>query len=701
MNFLRNKTQLATIVLLFLIFIFSFLLYRDLTQKRRGGNEKVIGYILEKENYIYRKYSSDVIWGKVRKKDIIKNKDTIRSLEGSNAEIHLYDGTVLRLEENSMIYLDFSENNINIDFRAGGLKIKRFGEKASTTKLKVNTKNNVTGVAKDTEVSLFMKGREELNLRVQKGKANFETNGKVKEVLEEESILAKGNRVEKTLTSIRLSEPAEGIYYIPKPQKIQFSWTKKGIKGKVIFEISKDYYFKRPVKRAELEKDDTSLVLPGGVYYWRVRGSDEKRKMQYSEIRKLSLQGLQTLAFFSPREGENFSYVEELPRISLSWEKVSYPSSYKLEIFSDPNLSKQVYSEDLISTRFRLKPLSEGTYYARLTTKPGAREIKPQVSDIRTFHIIKSGELTAPKVMKGTRSYTFSKASLNSGKTLLNWSSDVSYKEFEVEISKESDFKQKLLHRKVEGNFVKIPPELPEGQYYWRVRGIQNSGKTSDYSNARLQINSKEKIRIIKPDKNASFVSGSYKAILFIWTKASITGEYILEISKDKFSTIYKSERTINNQLSLSDLPEGEYSYRVRFIRNKEELAETSVRKLLILGKNVAPLLKYPLKDQIVNMTAKDFLEFRWEGKASVKEYRFRLFEAGKGKAIVDTFIKKNKYIIRNLRLLNETSYHWEVQSLFGKDRGESLFSKGYFSITLDNPDSVPQIITPDEQIIK
>ncbi|MEM7183837.1 MAG: FecR domain-containing protein [Spirochaetota bacterium] len=698
----ERVTKYSTIVLLLLLIFFSVWLYLDLTRSRNAGTEKKIGVLFDKKNYIYRKYNSEVVWERIAKEAVINNRDTIRSLDSSTAEIHLYDGTVLTLAKNSMIYLDFSDKNINIDFRSGSLKIKRAGKKTGGTNLNVQTKQDNTGISKDSEVTLSLENKRDLAIEVKKGKANFRSQGQSQEVGVQESLRTDDGKVSKSKLPFLLRVPLEKKIYLDSKQKISFQWERTSEIKENTLELAKDYYFRKVVSRNKTSKTSFLKNIPQGLYYWRVTGKGSGGKRKVSEVRKLSLVRVKPIRFYSPKQADVIYYTEQVPSVSFSWEKTSYPASYTLEVFSDSGLQKRVYRSDLFVERVAVSSLAAGKYYARLTTRPGVTEIQAQKSSILSFSLSKSNKLIPPKIMMSNRSFTYSKKKLSKGNSILSWSSEMNFKQYEVEIAKDKSFKNKLLSQKVSTNFVSVPKKIPKGKFHWRVRGVNSSSRKSNYASSQLNIVDKEKIKLLQPKNNKQFVSGNFETISFLWTRVSAKGKYSLEFSKDKFASVFKSYSTNRNSLGVK-LPSGSYQYRVKLLDSSGSASLSDVKSFTIIDGENAPELRSPINNRVVNLTTLNYVDFYWKPISGAKGYQFRLIQTRKGRErqVLNLTTRQNRYRISNLRILDETSYRWEVKANYGKGRGLGASAKANFSISLDNPVGVPQIITPDEQLIK
>ena len=147
-----------------------------------GNNNTVIGVLTFKNRTIERKYDSDVIWEKAESGIEIRNKDTIRSEDFSDALLTLSDKTKININENSMIYLDMSEGDINLNFAYGSMSLAQRSDGGnSDLTIKIKSGQNTVEV-KNSAVVLEKKGKEELSFLVKEGTAKIKNGKEEKEL---------------------------------------------------------------------------------------------------------------------------------------------------------------------------------------------------------------------------------------------------------------------------------------------------------------------------------------------------------------------------------------------------------------------------------------------------------------------------------------------------------------------------------------
>ncbi|UCB45682.1 MAG: FecR domain-containing protein, partial [Spirochaetota bacterium] len=110
----------------------------------------------------------------------VYSKDTIKTFEGSEAEIMLFDGSVIRITEDSETTLDawqIRENrytNIGLIFGSIKLFVKRFSK--DTDEFSVNTATVTAGV-RGTEFDVSIREDGEVLINVEEGEIETEVDG--------------------------------------------------------------------------------------------------------------------------------------------------------------------------------------------------------------------------------------------------------------------------------------------------------------------------------------------------------------------------------------------------------------------------------------------------------------------------------------------------------------------------------------------
>ena len=247
-----SKDSIITIGILLLIsFIFSILLFFDFRRRGGIGDNPIIGEITFKERYVHRKIDSSVVWDEVESSAPVANKDTIRTLDYSDAVLTLKDGTKLRLSDNSMIYVDLSEKNLNINFDYGSISTSREDDSTAESTLSIKSGDKTVEIDKGGAVKLSKNEDENVSIQVEKGQAKLTLKGK-EEILEtNQTAELRENKIDVKPIRFLLQSPPDGKYYSTSAETItsEFKWgaLDKGISVEV--QVASDKSFKNIVKK--------------------------------------------------------------------------------------------------------------------------------------------------------------------------------------------------------------------------------------------------------------------------------------------------------------------------------------------------------------------------------------------------------------------------------------------------------------------
>ena len=465
-----TKSRYVQTGLTIISLICLYLLFSEYQNKNKTNDSEIIGYITQKTKMIQRKSDSTVVWSDVEQKTPLSRRDTIRSEELSNAVIVLNDGTELRVDENSMVILDFSDKDITINLVQGNIRAERKKtDPASTLNiLSEGTKIVLT----DGDLSLAKKEGEAVKLVSNRGTAIMETpNGKKYELDQNQELVKKKGNVEYSLQtqSFNLGFPEDQAFIQSDGSaNVDFSWSG----GEAKLEVARDSNFQNKVF-SKNSAGSASTKLNNASYYWRVVGKNSS-----SVVRKFIVLQSETISLISPSENQSFEFLESAPLVNFSWTKSNFDASYILEVSIDSsfsNLIKQLntrYSD--INESFE----KEGTYFSRVKIQYNNRDLKSRYTNTRKFQIKKSEKISNIDLYSPSEGKNFS----NSDEIFFTWKQIPEAIRYEFEISKTQNFSEIITQKKTNSNFTEI--SLPNGKYFWRVKPIFKKAFESKFSNS-------------------------------------------------------------------------------------------------------------------------------------------------------------------------------------------------------------------------
>lgn len=172
----------------------------------------------------------------------------------------------------------------------------------------------------------------------------------------------------------------------------------------------------------------------------------------------------------------------------------------------------------------------------------------------------------------------------------LQWSEVPFIENYDVKISKSSDFNENILERKVASTNFEANLEAP-GNYFIKARAIDSTGsplsKYSEPSKISLINEFLLKAPDLKTPENDSHVFnlGDQKvSLIFKWKKAELADTYDVEIAKDKNFKILILQKNTKNALHLvkMSLKPGPIYWRVK-TRLGEKQSDWSETRIIVI----------------------------------------------------------------------------------------------------------------------
>ncbi|MDX1960409.1 MAG: FecR domain-containing protein [Leptospiraceae bacterium] len=521
MKFFSGRDLTIIALLLFNAGLFGFLFYYDLNKAVSGNNNEEIGTIIFKKNGLQRKYDSQVVWKDLYQNVPLKNRDTVRTFEDSDAVIILKDGTEIQLDENSLVYLDVKNQIPNINFNGGAIQVTNPKNSVSLSS------NNKTILMEQGNYKLEKNSPDNLNLIVDSGKAKLDDNGVSKEVNSSNSASISSNKMEISQLPFVMQSPPnqKKIFTEPGNDAVNFTWETKVKIDTLRLEVSRNKDFSDLVTSSIPSSNSSKVRLDPGAYFWRLSGNSENGKKEVSEIRKFLVVATDPMLLFSPERNAVIGTENgNLPTIHFSWSENRVDSKYKLEIANNQSFSGSHKSFVLDSNSYSVSDLQEGTYYWKVSTLP-VSGAKPSLSKIRIF-TIKSGKVETTEEKSSTASEETTKPEDNKEATtsksevtnmapnnkvvIVQKNSSIPFQWEKLEGVKTYQFKifdsktnKQVYTTNLGTNQLKFTKfqVLNEGKFSWEITPMLADGKKGKSSTANFTVVSKDKLKNLKPDE--------------------------------------------------------------------------------------------------------------------------------------------------------------------------------------------------------
>ena len=688
-----------------LVFCF-YLLYENFKQKiDTTQKNEPIGTLILKKNLVQRKQNNQVVWEGAINQIPLYNLDTIRTGNNSSALLVIErDGgddakkenssIEFDLASNTLIVLSFAEKQVNVNFSTGSIRVRQ--EKEGTQKLNILSGDKTISLDKG-QLNLKKLDTGKLDIAVNAGKVDINTTKSFKKLtIDENSSISLDPIEDINLDTIQIKktilfpkQPTDGKRIFAQEDgdtNIKFSWdtSQKSINA-ILIEVSTDEKFKNILLKQSITKNQTTMKLKQGDYYWRVSSLGPiDRKRTYSNAFGFSILSIPRLEVTVPEIPQKFSYDEEEnpPLVDLSWKKNPLADSYEVEVSSDPNFKGEIQSYISEKTSISL-PFTKGNYYWRVKSKSKI-DVPELKSQIRSFNITKVELPQLPEI--NITDVKVAKLDIQEQKEIpafnFYWKKTGKAKFYTIEVSADKDFKKIISKQLTRSNNANLTlPKESVGKYYWRVKsqnykeGPAIESKAYDFEVESLEFPKLPKIDITKVKVQKVKLGEEQVApiINFSWEKTGKARFYTIEISADKdFKKIISQKQSTENNLKL-ELPEkteGNYYWRIQSQNYEDGPVVNSPTYPLKVEPLVFPKLP---KINITKVKAKEIklkedqrapiVDFSWEKTGRAKFYTIEIATDKDFNKIISKQKSSENNLSLTLPKKNTGKYYWRIQS--------------------------------------
>lgn len=688
------------------ILILSLLLYYDFVHEIDFNKGEKVAVLSYKRKTAQRKYESQVIWGDLEQENALYNRDTIRTSGDSEVEITLNDGTKIHLDENSMIILNISGENVNINYAYGSVRANRSSTGGDGGgEVQIITQDQKSIKITDSDVKLSQTDGKDVNVTVNRGTASVTADGKEQSIKKDELAVLSSDAVKLQNLTLKPIKPKDNTKFFTTGDSMStsFAWETPEKKMPVTLEISALSNFEDIISSQTTEASDANVSLPVGNYYWRLISKDKKES---STVNKFRITHTEPLSFSSPKSGATIHYKKNEPLVNFTWNKNSFASSYNLEISNNPEFSNPTVIETRVNAISR--QLQEGKYWFRLKTVSQFPEAEVS-STVENFSVARLEKLPAPELMEPALDADIGAILFETQGVSFSWKQNREIKRAELWISNSNNFENKTSEI-AENNFYTMKQKMTKGIYYWKVRGVDENGSAiTDFSNiSSFKVSELMKIKLLSPSDGTGvgIISAVFPGVSFSWTRPGMKGQYRMKVSTSKdFSNTVYDEKLESASTSISLNKPGNYYWEIQFLNEKEVvISKSEIGEFAILNELESPLLLYPQEASVIDMAYQNALPFRWNPTEGADYYILRLYQGtGKNrKIILDKKLKETEYIFSQLELLDKSWFSWSLTAANNSFGKEVIYSKeisNKFEITLSNEPTIS--ISPTELYIE
>lgn len=423
--------------------------------------------------------------------------------------------------------------------------------------------------------------------------------------------------------------------------------------------------------------------------------------------------------------------------LEFEWQKNS-EGAFLLQIAKDKDFKETVFKKELTESRFTLTELpSQGKYFWRV----GAiNEVSRAVLNSVPFNVALQNDPQLGLTFPPNQGKFWTEKAKMAQK--FSWTRVALVKSYEIEIGKDSEFKETVFRQSTEDNKIDWN-QIPDfGTYYWRISTALAKTNAQEFT----VLENKNPI-VISPPSGSTLIVKDYKVILpteklevvdtkpigtdfeFAWDNSEFA-EVILEFSANKDfknpKEIKFSQRSKEKIVKLKTLPAGDYFWRVRGedARHSQNLA-SSPFQIKVLSEIIKTDVKGPsvaVADKNIEMRplpgrspssvgkwfkpfdlsgqGKPYLEWKPVGEKAV--YNLVISKDREGKNVV---LKKDvTESIYDWESMTPGYYYWAVNAKESTLTKASTKSVGTLRVTVPPPTPLPmdlkkEKVLTDEQM--
>jgi hypothetical protein len=496
------------------------------------------------------------------------------------------------------------------------------------------------------------------------------------------------------LSQPSLVSPATGA--VDQPTSILLRWSQVSGASQYVVQVAKNTTFKPYVSQTTVSADSfrQSSLANDSVYYWRVSARNPNGDTSaYPGTPWNFKTKIPTPTLLLPINGAGGQVVNP----SLSWYAVPNAATYRLQVSDDPGFPGTVFDDATItSTSRQVGPLGGSkTYYWRLSATNSGGTSTSNWSEIWSF----TTRIDTP----GTPSLI---APANNSVDVefyptLQWTSTNGAAFYTVQMALDPQFNQVVYERTpLIATSHQVGPLIPDTVYYWRVRGINQTGTaTGPYSviwSFRTRLDTPSVPTLLTPLSRAMAQS---IAPAFRWRAARAAAWYRIQLSTDSYFPTTVFDTTVTRDTVLQVGPN---------LQNGNHIANNTTYYWRVMSGNRLATSDYSMPfnftttigspepisplNGVADQTTNG-LEFKWNPVVGARTYEFRLAtdSAFRYPVVIDTLLATPSKTVNGLSV--STRYYWQVTAR--SDSNGVTHSIPWTFTTLVTVPAVPTLSSP------
>lgn len=690
--YVRIRTPVRDYIFLFfaaiIIIILGFLLYRDIYSTYLVDEEPV-GKIIFKKRTALRKLQKQNLWEMLQSEYPVYNGDSIKTEEFSQAILQLKDGTEIALNENSFIVVNFTKDEVKINFNYGSLEAK--GE----TDVKIQTGDSE--IQLNSAVAKITNTRDAMNIQLEKGQAEIIKEGKKEEIKKDEVLVVSKteDKVMKTKVAVQLLRPQDDEkFYTASDVNVEFEFSGDP-QSQYELQVSLNPLF-RPVFMQIPVKKLAVINLKPGTYYWKVvkKGQDPS----LFPYRKLTVLKKEKPVLYTPGNREIIK-TKSTVDVYFSWSPLDLARGYTLQIDTSPDFSNpRTMDVQTSSVAIPFDIRQNQVFYWRVIAK-GAVEALTETSEVYSFQLQALEKLKPSKPVYPVNEYFLSRQTEG---IVFKWLTDIPNKQT-LQIAKDKFFSEIVFSQdNITGTYFSLRRELPPSEYYWRV--INEDGVPSEA--AVFSVIETPVLTLLQPRPRELLLLQEQIGLKFDWDYELRDVEYSITLAGDeKFRKVLLETKTSRSEYVLSTalLPdfEGEVFWKVDAIRKTTgEILASKTSSFSLFYLPLPARITAPKNNETFNLLTTGAILIQWEKAKNADSYEYELFR--NGEFYLKNRTNQTRLLLNNLEDFGVGVYDFRLRS--SRKILDRVYTSGESSLRFRleyRLETKPEFLTPEIIVIE
>lgn len=561
MNFLTRTDKVLMSIAILVLVLFSYFLYDDsfLFSHDSGNKLEKIGLINQTENDVRLKGATSFSWAPAGLRVDVHQKDSVFTGEGSEVSIQLNDGSVINLQENSLVTLNIKNGEMTLDLKYGDF----VGELAANSQLKVKAGKEEYSLksekSENNEKAVLRINKSRtgaIDVKLQSGAAKLQTKTETKKLDPSQPVaIAEKGKIEEIIKPNIVLKTADQTQFTQWTQEdlIPLSWDSDTKPAAFTVEVAEDENFTEILWQKKSTSLTAATPTKSGVdtYHWRVKGlGPTGQVLAVSPVHTFNVTRPQGPVILQPKENKPLSF-ELKPNTPVEQQKAEFKVTWKADprlkqfnyqFAKDPEFKEIIKEGKAEESETPSPKLSTGTYYVRVRGE--VREnifgewSQPRMIDLKVTSQAIEDKLRPPVLVKRKIEFNSADQARNPSSIKapqIQWKAAKGAESYKLEFSKNKQFADPKFFD-VNGE-VHTWSTFEKGITYFRVYSVSKDKKLSPPSQmglVKVTLNDpqlKPLKDVIINDMAAAGKPAPPQEVVVAWSEVPSAKKYKLEMT--------------------------------------------------------------------------------------------------------------------------------------------------------------------------